>query len=78
MHAISKQQAALIRRLIGTGRYCNKSEVVRAGLRLLEDAEREALKPKESKNPVAEKDARLAVERDKAAGRKSKDLAPVK
>jgi len=38
---LSDQQAKFIRRSIGKGRYRNASEVVRAGLRLLEQREQE-------------------------------------
>jgi putative addiction module CopG family antidote len=41
MHALTKRLEKLIGELIKSGRFANKSEVVRAGLRLLEDSERD-------------------------------------
>lgn len=45
MHAITKHQEKLIGGLIKNGRFANKSEVVRAGLRLLEEHERDTAGP---------------------------------
>lgn len=40
MHNLTRYQQRLIARLVESGRFANKSEVVRAGLRLLEEHER--------------------------------------
>jgi putative addiction module CopG family antidote len=42
---LTKRYEDLVARLIGTGRYNNQSEVVRAGLRLLEEKELGYLPP---------------------------------
>ncbi|HEY3763079.1 MAG TPA: type II toxin-antitoxin system ParD family antitoxin [Verrucomicrobiae bacterium] len=53
-HTLTDHTSDLIRRLIHSGRYNNRSEVVRAGLRLLEEKEFNYL------NPSAAKDSQLA------------------
>ena len=53
-HTLTDHTSDLIRRLIHSGRYNNRSEVVRAGLRLLEEKEFNYL------NPPAAKESQLA------------------
>ena len=52
--ALSSHFEEFVRRQVETGRYNNVSEVVRAGLRMLEDAElRQVLLQKELRNAIA-------------------------
>ena len=77
---VTKAQNELIAGLIKSGRFNNRSEVVRAGLRMLEDSERSRPEPKpvpektppktpDSKHPPAKDAARVPVQRVKTSQR---------
>lgn len=71
-HTLTDYSSDLINRLIRSGRYNNQSEVVRAGLRLLEEKEFGYLNPQ----PLSETELKRAYQRQK--GESQTEAAAVK